>query len=383
MPGLSNVTPEVVSYWEKRARASTHPVMRARYADLLWELGTGIDWLDRSGDMARIAVDSYVDAVDARMYDHESTLIAKAKRALDLSMLINDSARVARAQQAVIATEDALAEDELLGLWGHSFDLFVAQPSVRWVVPEETKQKLIDDMERRLKRLSDQQGGEYHPTAAESAALRLARLYRRLGAREDVRRVMDAYSATVLRMKDRAAPLLLTHSLERLHEQLRTFEMKMEADALHADIRIASDRAKESLHPITVETKIDAPEIDAFFAGLLQGDAASCLKRIAVHFTPLKKDVEKQITELSSVAPISYLVNHTILGEDGRTVAVVGPLSEDLDGHLLRQMCQNVQLSAWFLREAFQRTVSGQGLTDRRMLDYLFDSPLYALSRRD
>ncbi|NEK16669.1 hypothetical protein [Rhizobium leguminosarum] len=57
------VTPEIVEHWEHRAEALIHLVMKARYADLVW------DYARRAADkrpdflLARTAIDSYVASV--------------------------------------------------------------------------------------------------------------------------------------------------------------------------------------------------------------------------------------------------------------------------------------------------------------------------------
>jgi hypothetical protein len=38
-PSLEKITPDVIAYWVERARASRHPILRMRYADLVWEFG--------------------------------------------------------------------------------------------------------------------------------------------------------------------------------------------------------------------------------------------------------------------------------------------------------------------------------------------------------
>jgi hypothetical protein len=38
-PDIANATPAVVAYWATRARTATHPVLKARYADVVWDLG--------------------------------------------------------------------------------------------------------------------------------------------------------------------------------------------------------------------------------------------------------------------------------------------------------------------------------------------------------
>ena len=38
IPDISGITVEVIDHWVRRAEAAHHPVLRARYADLAWEM---------------------------------------------------------------------------------------------------------------------------------------------------------------------------------------------------------------------------------------------------------------------------------------------------------------------------------------------------------
>jgi hypothetical protein len=37
-PNISNVDPAVLAYWQVRMGQAGHPMLKARYADLLWDL---------------------------------------------------------------------------------------------------------------------------------------------------------------------------------------------------------------------------------------------------------------------------------------------------------------------------------------------------------
>ena len=86
-PPLSAITPEVLAYWRQRAEKTSNPIMRARYADLLWEMPKKLDGAKPDAGMARKAVDAYLDAVEGHRYDHAVVSTAKAKRALETRSL--------------------------------------------------------------------------------------------------------------------------------------------------------------------------------------------------------------------------------------------------------------------------------------------------------
>jgi hypothetical protein len=39
MPPIAEITPDVIAYWQERTRTARHPLLRIRYADLVWEFG--------------------------------------------------------------------------------------------------------------------------------------------------------------------------------------------------------------------------------------------------------------------------------------------------------------------------------------------------------
>jgi len=55
-PDIKGLHDDTVAHWEERARASGNRVMRARYADLVWDLKCAITKQKPSPDYAWIAV---------------------------------------------------------------------------------------------------------------------------------------------------------------------------------------------------------------------------------------------------------------------------------------------------------------------------------------
>lgn len=382
-PPLSMMTPEVLAHWRVRAGESRHPVMRARYADLLWEMPKKLGSTKPDAAMARVAIDAYLEAVDARRYEHEVRAVDKARRALELALSLGDTTRVERARDALLALEEDVADDELLGLWGFCFDTFVEPPNKRIPLSDAARDRIIDTMEQRLARLAaGEPPGPYHPVGAEAAALRLAHHYRRRGRPEDVARVLRTYGDAVRKMSGTAPPLLVSHSLEQLYDQFTAFGLHRDADALNGALRIAGEESLKEMKQISHTVQIPAEKVERYYAAMLAGTAGEVLLRIAVHFVPSRGELEEQLRRLARKAPLSYMMTRSIKDDDGRTVAHVGALESDLEGQLLSHISQNMQLSVPWLRETFARGVSSGLLSQHAVLDFIFASPLFPEKRR-
>jgi len=381
-PALNMVTPQVLAYWNARATNCPHPVMRARYADLQWELLKKLDGLRPDADMARVAIDAYLEAVDAGLYEAEVTAIGKATRALEVALSLRDDARVIRARDVLLQLEDRVAEDSSPGLWGFCFDLFVEPPNKRIPITDDQREKLLADLEARLTRFASAPPDQYHPSGAEAAAVRLANFYRRSGRSDDVARVLRRYAEIVRRMNGVAAPLVASHSLEQLYDLVKAFNLHGDADELNDDLRTAGEQAMADMKTISVEKEIPTEQVEAYFAGMLAGTAPEVLVRVAVHFIPNRDELQKQLFELAKQAPISFLMSRAIVDDEGRTVARIGPLESDLEGQLIRHMSETLQFSVPWLRETMRRGVQSQLLTASNLLAFLLEGPLFQSKRQ-
>ncbi len=381
-PSLADVTEDVMVYWSRRAGESAHPIMRARYADLLWELPKEIPTAKPSAAMARIAIDAYLDAIEGRRYEHSAAAVGKGKRALEIALSLRDNLRVSRAKEVLLGLEQRVADDDSPGLWGFCFDRFVDPPNKHVALSDEERDKLVVDMEARLARFAGREPDEYHPSPAETATSRLAHYYRRLGRREDVSRVLRTYGEIVRRMHGKAAPLVVSHSLEQLYDLFKAFELHADADALNELLRVTGEETLGEMQEFSVKVEIPHEESEKYFAAMTAGSSQEFLMRVAVHFVPKRQEVERQLRELAQRAPISFLMTHTIKDEEGRTIARVGPLDSDLEGNVLRYLTQNLELAIPWLRESMARALDKKLISADILLSFLMESPLFQEKRR-
>lgn len=62
-PSLEEITPDVIAYWEERARTSPHAILRMRYADLVWEFRRRVQQ-PASADLPRVVIDTTYELHD-------------------------------------------------------------------------------------------------------------------------------------------------------------------------------------------------------------------------------------------------------------------------------------------------------------------------------
>jgi hypothetical protein len=102
-PDIAEADAQIIDHWIGRATHLAHPVLKARYADLVWDLAPTITQSrQRNPAMARLAIDAYLaslsNAIRPELFDQLSAAI----RALDLAVQINDAARMNQARLALM-----------------------------------------------------------------------------------------------------------------------------------------------------------------------------------------------------------------------------------------------------------------------------------------
>ena len=69
-------------------------VLRARYADLVWDLTAAIASRKADYEFAKTAIDSYLMAVDKALYVDDHDCFTACERALDVAQSLKDEARI-------------------------------------------------------------------------------------------------------------------------------------------------------------------------------------------------------------------------------------------------------------------------------------------------
>jgi lysyl-tRNA synthetase class 1 len=85
VPDLQQIDGDIIAHWETRAGTATHPVLRSRYADLVWDLKPKAVRERADVQFARNAVDAYLAAVGASLYKRPEQVF-RPSSALSISL---------------------------------------------------------------------------------------------------------------------------------------------------------------------------------------------------------------------------------------------------------------------------------------------------------
>lgn len=380
-PSIKLITPEMIDYWEKRASESVNPILIARYSGLVWDFKNKITGINPSHEICRTYTKALVDLANGDFHKYEVNTFRKLVRALKLSISLNDDDLIKKCKDSLINFENRHSKDTKPGLWGYAFDHLVGNKRIN--LSEYEENQIINELEEKLARLTknDSEGQKIDPWAAEAAAERLAVYYRKAQKNEDVNRVILEVGKAFDKIIGDASAMQASGWLDYLHKLYLKFNLKGEAAKILLRIRELGPKVASELKPISHSFNLPKKEMDEYISAMTNGDIQEVLQRIAVQYIPIKEQVKEQIFDLSKKAPLTFLIGHQLKDEKGRVIATIGSLEDDLEGHIVRQVSQNLSFSSIFLRAIFQESINQKGLDKEQILKFIENSPIINADR--
>lgn len=375
----SRFTPEMVRYWAKRALEAEHPVLQARYALLAWRFMQSVAGEKPDIKLARVRIDAVVAIARGNLHEYETQTVTLLEDALGLACQIKDPARITLVRDAILAFEELIGKDGEMGTWTFAYDILWKNKAVE--LTDAQRLAIVAKLDGRLTRIT---GGEQHdPWAAEAAAVRLAEYYRTIGNNDEIRRVLLSYGGAFEKMAEEAMPMLAQSWLEGVLETYTSFGLKADAEKLLRKLRELGPKVADSMATFSSEMKITKEEMDNYVAALIEGDLQRAVARVAIRYLPRKDEVLKEMKKLATESPLMSLIPMKMVDSDGRSLASVGSLGDDLEGRMIHHISQSIQLSAFFLRETMEGFKRKFRLTAELLLEYLEGSPLLCESRKE
>jgi hypothetical protein len=380
-PSIKLITNEMINYWEHRANKSINPILKSRYSGLVWDFKNKITGTSPTHEICRLYIKSLIDTANGDFDKYEINTFTKLKRALSLAISINDSDIINQLKQTLLAFEDRHSVDDKPGLWGYSFDLLLGNKKV--IISETEELKIITELEEKLTRLTtaDTENRKIDPWAAEAAVERLAIYYRKKQKNDDVKRVVLELGNAFDKIIGDASAMQASGWLDQLHKLYVKYNLTEEAELILLRIREMGPRVASELKPISHTFDLPTGEIDAYITSMTTGEHKDTIFKIAVQFIPIKENAKEQIFDLSKQAPLIYLFSQQIQDEKGRVIATIGSLENDLEGHVVRHISQNLSFSSLFLRAVLNEAVNNRGLSKADILGFIEKTPIINKNR--
>lgn len=379
-PSMKLITSQMIDYYERRANECVNPILIARYSGLVYDFKNIICKIKPSYEIAKLYINSLISIANGDYNIREYNVYKKLKRALTLAISINNQELILKTKDALLNYEKRNGDDDKPGLWGYSFDLLIGNKKTLLTVDEE--KEIIQELEHKLQRITQVSDTKYlSPSGAEAAANRLAEYYFKNNREKDVKRVIGEVNTAYYKIQKEASSMQVAHWLEKLYRIYLKFNLMAEANDVLIKLRDIGPKMASEMKKIPFEFEIPQEDIKNLTKEILKGTSDSILGTIAGQFVPKKDEAKEELLSISKKSPLAYFFNHQIQDAQGRVIATLKSLEEDMDGHLAQHISQGLAFSSIFLHAIFEKAISENKISSEILVTYLKKTPIIKAER--
>lgn len=370
-PDIPSANAAVVAYWSSRAKSTSHPILKARYADLVWDCGRLITGQKSDVEMAHIAIGAYLETLQNAKPDHLSFQIAA--RACDLAIQINDAERVQCARATLLKLHrQGMAEH---GTRWMAYDYLISRKQAG--LTEDERESLISDLERTVAERSDTAGPYFNHHEVASAAERLIRQYTRLAKPDDIARVHAMWARGFeYSAKNSTSALLAAHEIRVSADHYRKAGLKPDEERLRLLLQDKLLASRSEMKTVGATINTPKEDVDKFLQGVVVEDPWQTLFNLAVAFIPNRNALQQEIRELADKTPLMSRIPLSIMTDD-RVTAKIGSVEEDPFGRLIHQTRLHFELSTRWLGWAVERATEKHNYAVEQYVAWINHSELY------
>jgi len=370
------ITKKIIEYWQKRCQMTMNPILRARYADLIWQYGAE-NFVDRKTRImfAKMAIDSYLYRFDSNLYGNCFEAENILKRTLYLALKLNDKNRVRKTSGAFFKLFQQEADVSKPGTWGFLYDNIYGRRNIP-LTKQEIK-IIIKSLEDFLYQTTNHSvKAKFSPWSAQTAVKRLIKYYHSQGMKKDVHRVVKRYGLAFEKIAQEADALLAMAWLQPIYELYRNEGLRKDAKRVQLILKAKGKDAHKSMKKVETKVIIDQKEVNRYLTAMSKGGLYASLTRLVFEFTPKIEQAKKALKELDKKSPLLLRISRTTISDEQIT-AKVGSIEYDLEGHLIVQIAENISLTAWMLEVLIDKLKKKYKLTAKKLTKFVSQSPIF------
>ncbi len=134
----------------------------------------------------------------------------------------------------------------------------------------------------------------------------------------------------------------------------------------------------KELKPMSVAVPLPKNRIQKeYISKLDKNNLPTALSIISTNFIPDKIQAKETVLEVSKKHPLSFLFSQAIMDHTGRKVTEVSSLKDDLEGHIVQQMSNDISFNQVFIEMGLSHLQKNKALNADTLSEHLFKSPVF------
>lgn len=373
-PSIQSVNKEVLEHWLVRARDVGHPEHRARYADLVWDLGHKVKGYKRPIEALRIAVDAYIEAVRTLTEASLHKSLEWAGRAIQLAREVADKARTAAAANCIV--ELAERTDQCRA-W--RFALGCVLGSKKGAASAEQEAAVLDGMRRHAD--TELEPESILPFQGDEASLDLMEYFWNSGEKAAAQELGRRYMVACIPTCKQAAAMLASDWLTDLGNLMARYELPEQAREVAVLLEERSKGIAGELAHVQHRQEVDMGPINKLIDEVLKLPLPQALASMWSLFTPRLGQVREQGKRMHSGFLMS-LTGRKGVEDAGRVTNAMPSYQQDPEAYFPHDYDFHLKANAPFLALAVERLVAHFKLDADILVDALEASPLFGEHNR-
>lgn len=378
----SNITPEIIAYWEKRIIESRNSILKARYAGLVWYFKKDVCNVKPDIKTAYDNLDALLDIITKDGMPTTLESIKKAEIALALSKSIKHGDYLLRAKKALknLAVD---AQDMNIGIWAAPFRMSMDHPGCFTV---EERNELAESLQARFDKIftcSHDNPFEHEPNPwlLMELADALSEFYSSNKRKDLIQELYRKVKASFDALIPTLSKLQIVSNLTNLYSRYQKFMPKGELDSLNEQIKLAGKDIHAEMQTFHQEISIPQEEMKAFIDSILSEDVEKTFRLFSYRFTPQKEAAKREFEELRKKYPFVFMFPQVALDNHGRATSYIGNVDADMDGNLIYHISQRLRLDAVFLFATIEEGKKRGLFTSQNILTFLEKSTSISTDR--
>ena len=374
----SEIIPEHIDYWTKRATETKNPFLKMRYAGLVWEYGKKVTNKEPSYKDIKLAfIVSSIETVEQDLVEHTVTGVFYCKSAIEKAISIRNQELTDRAIAALIACEKRDDKDEHPGIWGWAFKIM--NEHLREFAPYE--EEMLSSMLARFDRIEARckTNGAKTDTYVhylKDAAELLADYYKQKQLPDKIREYLGRYHECLRLSYDLRGGMWAHGMLQQLQHIYRNYNLTKEANKLYVEIQALGGKALTEMQPVEFTDTIDKKLLEEYFEPLLSGTEMEILMKYMVKYLPNIEYEKLQQKIEAQQSPMMDMIRTVAYNQAGMPINNIGVGKHAEEQKLSHGMYRRMLIASVFMEMHIKRMEDKGVYTYERVLDLFKDSVL-------
>lgn len=381
-PAIDDITSESVVYWKGRLADCVNPLLKLRYATLVWDFQPSICRQSNDGVLYRTIVDAALEVCNG---DYLRYPVLTVNTLEYLFAFVNKKSEdLTKVKDAYKEFELHHSEDNAVRYWSSRFQLML---SCKKCFTDEEQSELIAEHEARLVRLATPNlDGKINPWTVQSQACLLADYYVSKSQKEEVKRVLGVIEVSFHHEEANMMKLQYAGNLENVQRLYRHYNWDSEASRMMVDVQNAYARAMDEMQPQKFEFEIpkEVFEQAEVMFGKKAKDDSERWTNFAFYFIPNREKEEVCLKESAKKFPFRFMMGNHLLDTKGRPMSAIRDLESDFEGNLALHIVEKMRLNVHFLEMAIHNMLDCDAITIDKLMDNLIiPCPIFEENRYD